>query len=89
MVTEHRKLDCQFGPHYYREKSKNSLQVHLQGSRKVGCSAHISIKHITLFPEYSIPPHVTCSNMVSKKQLRMEREKNDTIKTRSSRNEAS
>ena len=56
IVTEHRKLDCQFGAHYYREKkSKGSLKMHLQGSRKKGCAAHMSIKYIDLFPDYAVP----------------------------------
>lgn len=73
MVTEHRKLDCQFGAHYYKEKkSKGSLKVHLQGSRKKGCAAHMSIKHITLFPEYAVPSQLAFN--LSKKELREERE---------------
>ena len=73
MVSEHRKLDCQFGAHYYKEKkSKGSLKVHLQGSRKKGCAAHMSIKHITLFPEYAVPSQLAFN--FSKKELRKERE---------------
>ena len=73
MVTEHVHLDCQFGAHYYKERiSKGSLKVHLQGSRKKGCAAHMSIKYITLFPEYSVPSHVASS--LSKQELRKNKE---------------
>lgn len=73
IVTEHRKLDCQFGAHYYREKkSKGSLKMHLQGSRKKGCAAHMSIKHIALFPDYAVPSQL--AQNLSKKELRKERE---------------
>ena len=46
--------------------------MHLQGSRKKGCAAHMSIKHIALFPDYAVPSQL--AQNLSKKELRKERE---------------
>ena len=40
VVTEVRKLHCQFGQHYYKEKKATSDFMKLQGTRKIGCPAH-------------------------------------------------
>ena len=72
MVTEHRKLDCQFGAHYYKEKkSKGSLKVHLQGSRKKGCAAHVNK---TYYPISRICCSITTGIQSLQKELRKERE---------------
>ena len=34
----------------------NQRQLCLQSTRKIGCPAHVVIKHHTLFPEYAIHP---------------------------------
>ena len=49
-------LDCQFGQHYFKVKKckDNSRRTILQGTRKVGCLAHIQIKSYTLYPEFSV-----------------------------------
>lgn len=51
-IVETRQLDCQFGPRYYKEKPLKSSRVYVQGSRKKGCSAHITIKKCRVYPEY-------------------------------------
>ena len=53
-VNEMKVLDCQFGGKYYKEKSKQGKKVWLQGTRKMGCMAHIEVKGFTLYPEYGI-----------------------------------
>ena len=71
IVAETRKLDCQFGEHYFKERvRKNTKRIILQGTRKIGCLAKVIVKQLNLFPEYSIS-----ANLLNKKQLRNEREK--------------
>jgi len=56
-VFEHKKLDCRFGEHYYKERPPIKCQkkrLHLQGSRKIGCAAHITIKGYILYPDYKL-----------------------------------
>ena len=53
-IIESRRLECQFGPHYYKERPQKSTRLKLQGSRKMGCHAHILIKKCRLYPEYKI-----------------------------------
>lgn len=50
-------MDCQYGKHYFRERQPKQCQKRrlcLQGSRKIGCHAHIEIKGYTLYPEYAL-----------------------------------
>ena len=54
-MTEVRKLHCQFGQHYYKEKKATSDFMKLQGTRKIGCPAHLNIHTIQLFPDFKIP----------------------------------
>ena len=49
-----RRLECQFGPHYYKEKTPKGARVRLQGSRKIGCNSHIVVKQCTLYQQYKI-----------------------------------
>lgn len=49
-----KKFHCQFGKHYYKEKKPTSDRVKLQGTRKIGCPAHLHVHTIQLFPEFSI-----------------------------------
>ena len=53
-IVETKTLDCQFGPRYYKEAPPKSSKVKVQGSRKIGCHAHIVIKECVLYPEYKI-----------------------------------
>lgn len=55
IVSQIRKLDCQFGSHYYKEKRNDrSKRTCLQGTRKIGCKAHITVHVITLYPDFCI-----------------------------------
>ena len=54
MVTEIRKLDCQFGRHYYKEKQSKSTRTCLQGTRKIGCKAHVEIRSIVVYVDFHI-----------------------------------
>ena len=53
-TTEIRKLDCQFGNHYYKEHQGASSHTRPQGTRKIGCRAHITVRTTTLFPEFQL-----------------------------------
>ena len=53
-VSEVRRLDCQFGKQYFKEKPVKSNRTCLQGTRKIGCPAHITVKTLTLFPKYAV-----------------------------------
>ena len=53
-VNETRMLDCQFGQKYYKQKPKQRKKMWLQGTRKMGCMAHIEVKIFTLYTEYAI-----------------------------------
>ena len=53
-VSAIRKLDCQFGKHYYEEHQSKSARTQLQGTRKIGCQAHIIVRTITLYPDFQL-----------------------------------
>ena len=48
-------MDCQFGQHYYKEMKQKSTRVCVQGTRKMGCKAHIVIREYILYPEFNVP----------------------------------
>ena len=47
-------MDCQFGQRYYKDKPQKSTRVKLQGSREIGCHAHIQLKKCVVYPEYKV-----------------------------------
>ncbi len=53
-IVETRRLECQFGQRYYKEKPQKSSRLKLQGSRKIGCHAHIEVKKCTVYPDYRV-----------------------------------
>ena len=53
-IVETKTLDCQFGPRYYKEAPPKSSRVKVQGSRKIGCHAHVVIKECVLYPQYRV-----------------------------------
>ena len=71
-LLERRTLDCQFGKQYYKDKPRRSSRAMVQGTRKLGCPAHIEIKVYEVFPEYSISESVLTQNF--KRALRMLKE---------------
>ena len=54
-IEEQKILDCQYGKHYYKEKTKShNKQQWFQGIKKIGCQAKIKIKTFHLYPEYKL-----------------------------------
>ena len=53
-VKESRVLDCQFGPHYFKQKPTKGKRLWLQNTRKIGCQAHINVKEFVLYPEFAV-----------------------------------
>lgn len=60
-VSSIRKLDCQFGQHFYKDYQGKSDHTRLQGSRKIGCKAHIVVRTITLYPDFKLSKSETAS----------------------------
>ena len=48
-----RTMDCQYGHQYYKQRVASNKRVRLQGTRKVGCTAHITQREYTLYPEFN------------------------------------
>ena len=42
-------MDCQYGPHYWKDKETKKKQLRLQRTRKIGCCAHIKIRYYTVY----------------------------------------
>lgn len=57
-VGEKRTLDCQHGDEYFKPKKALGKRVRLQGSRKMGCKAHITLHQYVLYPDYILYPSV-------------------------------
>ena len=55
-VGDVRILDCQFGEKYYKQNKPLGKRLWLQGTRKLGCGAHIQTKSFVLYPEYAVVP---------------------------------
>ncbi len=53
-VDKHTTLDCQYGQHYFQKKECKHARLRLQGTRKIGCCAHIQTIKYTLYPDYQI-----------------------------------
>ena len=50
-----------FGQHYYKDHQGISDRTRLQGSRKIGCKAHIVVRTITLYPDFKLSKSETAS----------------------------
>ena len=50
--TKIRKLDCQFGPHYFKPKRQLTDCTLMQTTRKRDCPATITIREFEVFTEY-------------------------------------
>ena len=55
--------------HYYKPKQTSNKRLRLQGTRKMGCTAHIILRQYILYPEYGIEK--SCE---SKRQERLAKE---------------
>lgn len=53
-MGERRTLDCQHGVQYYKPKKGLGKRNHLQGTRKLGCKAHIILRKYIFYPHYNI-----------------------------------
>ena len=49
-----RKMDCQFGDHYFQCREKKSKWLCTKSTRKIGCTAQITIIEYWVYPEYQI-----------------------------------
>ena len=75
-LIEKKTLDCQFGKQYYKDKPRKSTRTMIQGSRKFGCPARITIKVYEIFPEYAIPEtKVSCNSKKAIKVLKEQKMK--------------
>ena len=89
-VAETKMLDCQFGPKYYKQKPKQGKRLWLQGTRKMGCNAHVEVKSFILYPEFAITTaeredlsnyKVRCLQEEKLRMLRDDIEARRTVKT--------
>lgn len=62
-------MDCQHGNQYYKSRKSLNKRVRLQGSRKMGCKAHIVQRQYILYPEFAVS-----SSYESKRQERLAKE---------------
>ena len=53
-MKESKVLDCQFGPHYFKQKPTKGKRLWLQSTRKIGCQAHVNVKGFVLYPMFVI-----------------------------------
>ena len=68
-MGERRILDCQHGVQYYKHKKGLGKRNRLQGTRKIGCKAHIILREYILYPDYNIT-----KSYDSKRQERLAKE---------------
>ena len=54
-VDKQTVFDCQYGSKYFKDKESKHARLRLQGTRKIGCCAHIKVTQFTLFTGYHIP----------------------------------
>ena len=70
-------LDCQYGEQYWKEKNNKQKRLRLQGTRKIGCHAHIKTHTYTLYPDFQVSPEE--GKNLSKYNLRMLKEERLTV----------
>ena len=71
-IDKQTDLDCEYGLKYFKDKECKHARFRMQGTRKMGCCAHIRIVHYILFLDYQIKPKEKES--LSKWKLRQLRE---------------
>ena len=68
---ETRQLECQFGHKYYKDKPSQTSRIKLQGTRKLGCKAHITtVKKCVFYPEYKVDKQGIASRNVEYEELK-------------------
>ena len=75
MVSK-KTLNCQFGHHYYKEKILKPSRLQLQGTRKLGCPAHINIFEYEVFTDYK----ASFSDLSKKSKMKQKKEKMEALK---------
>ena len=70
-IGEKRVLDCQHGSKYYKQRKPTGKHTRLQGTRKMGCNAHIVCQQYILYPDYEVPKK-ECQNKRKEKERRQE-----------------
>ena len=68
-VGERRILDCQRGVQYYKPKTGLGKRNRPQGTRKIGCKAHIILREYILCPDNNV-----ANSYDSKRQERLAKE---------------
>ena len=53
-MGERRILDCQYGVQYHKPRKGLGKRNCLQGTRKIGCQAHIIVREYVLYPDYKV-----------------------------------
>ena len=53
-VADAKVLDCQFGTKYFKQRPLKGKRLWLQGTRKIGCQAHVEVKTFTLYPDFAV-----------------------------------
>ena len=59
-------MECQYGPHYWKDRETKMKRLQLQGSRKLGCQAYIKVRYYTVYSNYQ----VCDAALMTKRQLR-------------------
>ena len=72
-MGEKQTLDCQHGDEYFKQRQPLNKRVRLQGSRKMGCKAHIILRQYILYPDYAILKHLTFTSKYQERRARQQR----------------
>ena len=65
-------LGCQHGAEYYKQRKSMSKRTRLQGTRKMGCNAHIVCRQYILYPDYGIPKKETFASKRKEREMKEE-----------------
>ena len=80
IVSSIRKQHCRFGRQYFKQRSAISGRTHVQGTRKIGCPAHVHIHELTLFPSFSAPSEPGMCSLGSRKLKQIKAKKVTELK---------
>ncbi len=53
-MVDAKVLDCQFVTKYFKQQPLKGKRLWLQGTRKIGCQAHVEVKSFTLYPDFAV-----------------------------------
>ena len=80
IVSTIRKQHCQFGQHYFKERTASSGRIRLQGTRKIGCPAHVHVHELTLFPSFAVSSESEVCSLGSRKLKELKAKKITELK---------